>query len=181
LESRRRKKMLGAGYKCLKTYQLATVIYDLTVEFCEKFLPGFGYRRTREQMVQAARSGKQNIAEGSELRSLKGYIKLCGVAEGSLKELLEDFQDFLRQKRLPLWSKNDPRVRKIRGIRVIDKPDLPDTPEEAANLLITLVNQTTFLLDRQIKSLEGKFVQEGGYTEKLFRERLKARAQIRRP
>jgi restriction system protein len=184
------KKMPEAGYKYLKTYQLAAVIYDLTVEFCEKFLPGFVYRRTREQMVQvfdsegqspqaqtrrAARSGKQNIAEGSELRSLKSYIKLCGVAEGSLKELLEDFQDFLRQRRLPLWSKNDLRVRKIRGIRVIDKPDLPDHPEEAANLLITLVNQTTFLLDRQIKSLEEKFVQEGGYTEKLFRQRLEVR------
>ena len=170
--------MTEAGYKYLKTYQLATIIYDLTVEFCEKFLPGFDYRRTREQMVQAARSGKQNIAEGATFKSHKGYIKLLGVSLGSFKELLEDYEDFLRQRKLSLWSKDDPRVRKIRDIRLIDKPDLPDSPEEAANLLITLINQETFMLDKQIKSLEEKFIQEGGYTENLFRKRLQARGKI---
>ena len=172
--------MAEAGYKYLKTYQLATIIYDLTVEFCERLLPGFDYRRTKEQMIQSARSGKQNITEGSRLKSLKGYIKLLGVSEGSFKELLEDYQDFLRQRGLPLWDKNDPRVRKIRSIRVIDKPDLPDKPEEAANLLITLINQETFLVDKQIESLEEKFVAEGGYTEKLFRRRLKVRSKMQR-
>lgn len=154
---------------------MASIIYDLTFEFCQKFLPGFDNRRIREQMIQAARSGKQNIAEGSELRSMKGYIKLCGVAEASFKELLEDFLDFLRQRKLALWPKNSPRIRAIRAVRLIDKPDLPDRPEEAANLIITLINQETFLLDRQIKSLEEKFIREGGYTEKLFKERLKKR------
>lgn len=167
--------MSEAGYKYLKTYQLSVVIYDLTVEFCDAFLPGFDFRRTREQMIQAGRSGKQNIAEGSRFKSLKGYIKLCGVAEGSFKELLEDYEDFLRQRKLVLWAKNDPRVRDIRGIRVIEKPDLPDKPEEAANLLITLINQETFLLDKQIKSLEEKFVKEGGYTENLFKKRLEVK------
>lgn len=164
--------MTQAGYKYLKTYQLATIIYDLTVEFCNKFLSGFDYRRTREQMIQAGRSGKQNIVEGSELASLKGYIKLSGIAKGSFKELLEDFLDYLRQRKLAVWSKEDLRVRKIRGIRIIDKTDLPDSPEEAANLMVTLINQETFMLDRQIKSLEGKFINEGGYTEKLFQKRL---------
>jgi len=82
--------MAEAGYKYLKTYQLATVIYDLTVEFCERFLSGFENRRTKEQMEQAARSGKQNIAEGSQLKSLKGYIYLLGISLGSYKELLEE-------------------------------------------------------------------------------------------
>lgn len=169
--------MPEAGYKHLKTYQLATVIYDLTVEFCEKFLRGFDYRRTREQMIQAARSGKQNIAEGATFKSHKGYIKLLGISLGSFKELLEDYEDFLRQRKLSLWSKHDVRIRKIRGIRLIDKPDSPDSPEEAANLIITLINQETFMLDKQIKSLEEKFIKEGGYTEKLFRKRLKARTK----
>lgn len=170
--------MTEPGYKYLKTYQLATVIYDLVVEFCERFLRGFDYRRTREQMIQAARSGKQNIVEGSIFKSHKGYIKLLGISLGSFKELLEDFEDFLRQRKLPLWSKDDPRVRKIRGIRFIDKPDLPDIPEKAANLMITLINQETFMLDRQIKSLEEKFIQEGGYSEKLFKKRLQARDKM---
>lgn len=167
--------MSEASYKYLKTFQLATIIYDLTAEFCPKFLPEFDNRRTREQMIQAGRSGKQNIAEGSQLQSLKGYIKLCGVSKASFKELLEDFLDFLRQRGLQLWSKDDPRVRKIREIRLIDKPDLPDNPEEAANLLITLITQETFLLDKQIKSLEEKFIREGGYTENIFKKRLQER------
>ena len=167
--------MAEASYKYLKSYQLTVIIYDLTVEFCQRFLSGFDYRRLREQMIQAARSGKQNIAEGSQLQSLKGYIKLCGVAKGSLKELLEDYEDYLRQRKLAIWSKDSPMVRKIRGIRLVDKPDLPDSPEKAANLLITIINQATFLLDKQIQSLEEKFVKEGGYTEALFRQRINSR------
>lgn len=165
--------MTEASYKHLKTYQLSSIVYDLTVDFCAKFLAGFDNRRLREQMIQAARSGKQNIAEGSQLKSLKGYIKLCAVAKASLKELLEDYEDYLRQRSLLLWVKDSPEIRKIRDIRLIDKPDLPDKPEAAANLLLTLINQATFLLDRQIQSLEEKFVHEGGYTEQLFQKRLK--------
>lgn len=171
--------MSQAGYKYLRTYQLAVIIYDLTVEFCQKYLIGFDYRRLREQMTHAARSGKQNIAEGSEEQSLKGYIKLCGVAKASFKELLEDYEDYLRQRKLALWSKNDTRVWKIRGIRMIDKPDLPDNPEYSANLIFTLINQETFLLDKQISSLEAKFIKEGGYTEQLFKKRLAQRHEQR--
>ena len=174
--------MSQPGYKYLKTYQISTVIYDLTVEFCNKFLSGFDFRRTREQMVQAARSHKQNIAEGYLEKSLKSYIKLLGVSRASLEELLEDFRDFLRVRKLCLWSKEDLRVREIRAIRVILGPQgfpitpiLPDNPEKAANLLITFGMQNGFLLDNQIRSLEEKFIKEGGYTEKLLNQRLKFR------
>lgn len=177
--------MTQPGYRYLKTYQLATVIYDLTVEFCKRFLSGFDHRRTREQMIQAARSGKQNIAEGYSEKSLKGYIKLLGVAYASLEELLEDYRDFLRQRKLKVWAKEHPKVREFRGFRVFwdfqkspsspNTPKLPDDPEEAANLILTISHQASFLLARQIKSLEEKFVREGGYTEALFRKRMEKR------
>jgi four helix bundle suffix protein len=174
--------MTEVGYKYLKTYQLATVIYDLTVKFCEVYMAGFDFRRLREQMIQAARSLKQNIAEGYLEKSLKGYIKLLGVAQASLEELLEDFCDFLRQRGLKIWDKDDPRIREFRAFRVFwdfqkspnspNTPTLPRIPEEAANLILTLSHQESFLLSKQLKSLEEKFVKEGGYTEKLFRRRL---------
>lgn len=168
------------GYKYLKTYQLALVIYDLTVEFCKRYISGFS--RTYDQMVQAARSGKQNIAEGYLERSLKGYIKLLGVSRGSFGELLEDYEDFARQRKVPIWGKDKARgIREIWEIREKSKPNnpyipnLPDNPELAVNFLLTLINQENYLLDRQIASLEEKFVREGGYTEKLFRKRLTQR------
>jgi four helix bundle suffix protein len=174
--------MTQVGYKYLKTYQLSVVIYDLTVEFCERFLSGFGNRRTREQMIQAARSGKQNIAEGYQEKSLKGYIKLTGVAYASLEELLEDYRDFLRQRNLEIWVKDNPRIRVFREFRVFwdfkkspsspNTPILPKEPEEAANFILTLGHQASFLLNKQIKSLEEKFINEGGYTENLFKQRL---------
>jgi four helix bundle suffix protein len=180
--------MTEAGYKYLKTYQLSVVIYDLTVEFCRIFLVGFDFRRLREQMIQAARSAKQNIAEGYLEKSLKGYIKLLGVAMASLEELLEDYEDFLRQRGLAIWAKNDSRVREFREIgefRDLEKTPKPlnaqgllsSDPERAANMLLTVGHQTSFLLDRQIKALEEKFVREGGYTEKLFQKRLKYRVE----
>lgn len=97
------------GYKRLNTYILATVIYDLTIQFCKLYINASS--RTKDQMEQGARSGKQNIAEGYTMQSLEGYIKLCGVAEGSIKELAADFEDFLRQQGFFIWSKDDPRVR----------------------------------------------------------------------
>lgn len=168
------------GYKYLKTYQLALVIYDLTIEFCKRYISKFS--RTFDQMVQAARSGKQNIAEGYLERSLKGYIKLLGVSRGSFGELLEDYEDSARQRKIPIWEKDKARdIREIREMREKSKPDnpyipnLPDNPELAVNLLLTLINQENYLLDRQIASLEEKFIREGGYTENLFRKRLKER------
>src|SRR3989344_6489932 len=107
------------GYRKLKSYQTAEIVFDLTRIFCEKFV----YRsdksyRTYDQMVQAARSGKQNIAEGSQVSgtSKKTELKLISVARGSLEELLVDYEDFLRTKKLPLWGKDDPKVRAIRAL-----------------------------------------------------------------
>ena len=174
--------MAKPGYHYLTTYMLASIIYDLTVEFCGKFLPGREYLRIREQMIHAARSGRQNIAEGYEEKSLQSYIKLLGVADASLEELLLDYQDYLRQRKLPLWSKEDLRIRGFREFRVkwidentLNTPNLPNDPTEAANLLITLIAQATFLLAKQIKALEEKFIAEGGYRENLFKKRMDRR------
>lgn len=171
------------GYKYLLTYQYASVIYDLTVEFCDKFLPGRELLRQRDQMKQAARSGKQNIVEGHELQSLESYIKLLGVAKGSLKELLEDYEDFIRQRKLSLWPKEGRRMRELRAVRVVREPSphlpqiphIPQKPEQAANLMIMLCQRTTYLLGKQIISLREKFVKEGGFRETLFRQRMEKR------
>jgi restriction system protein len=168
-----------SGYHYLTTYMLASVVYDLTVEFCHQFLPGREHLRIREQMIHAGRSGRQNIAEGYEEKSLQSYIKLAGVADASLEELLLDFQDYLRQRKLNLWSKEDPKIRAFREFRVfwvdentLKTPNLPKDPTSAANLLITLISLTTFLLDKQIKALEQKFIAEGGYRENLYKKRM---------
>src|SRR3989344_2732662 len=154
--------MSQAGYKYLKSYQLSLVIYDLTVYFCNCWIDKRS--RTHDQMVQAASSGKQNISEGYLEKSLKMYIKLVGVARASLGELLEDYEDFARQNQVPIWSLEKARaLREIRDIRErysLDNPYIPDLPtnqESAVNLLITLINQACYLLDRQIVSLEEKF------------------------
>jgi len=168
------------GYKHLATYILATVIGDLTAEFCQKFISPKS--RTYDQMEQGARSGKQNIAEGFSLESLESYIKLLGVALGSFKELGTDFEDFLRQKGFEIWSKDDPRVRVFRDFRAVwvkpnipNTPNLPNDPEEAANMLLTFCQMETFLLKRQIDSLKNKFIAEGGFRENLFKKRLEYR------
>lgn len=165
------------GYKYLSSYILATVIYDLSILFCQMYIRITS--RTRDQMEQAARSGKQNTAEGYMMQSLEGYIKLCGVALGSVMELASDYEDFLRQRKLTIWDKNDLRVRKIREFRAVwvrpsipNTPNLPNTPEEAANLLLTLCQMESYLLMKQIEALRRKFVKEGGFRENLFRERL---------
>lgn len=142
-------------------------------------------------MEQAARSGKQNIAEGySQGTSLKAYIKLLGVARGSLEELRLDFEDFLKNNNLPLWEKSHPKIREFRQYRVrtireigefgeirekYNVPKLPNDPAEAANLIITLISQCSFLLKRQIDSLMEKHRREGGFTEKLYQRRVKYR------
>ena len=169
------------GYKYLRSYQTATVIYDLTIMFCDKYIDRRS--RTHDQMVQAARSGKQNIAEGYLEKSLKMYIKLLGVSRGSLGELLEDYEDFARQRKIPIWPLEKVRVmREIREIReksLPDRPyipDLPDNLETCVNLLLTLINQANYLLDKQISSLEEKFIKEGGYSENLYRKRMERRS-----
>lgn len=167
------------GYENLVVYHLATQIYDLTVVFCGHFIDKKS--RTFDQMVQAARSGKQNIVEGSLEKSFEGNLKLTGIARASFGELLEDYKDFLRQRNLPLWVKEDPRVLAIRRRRIIPH-EIYETNEtyvshlkdgeSFANLLITLCFKEGFLLDRLLASVEEKFVKEGGFRENLFRKRL---------
>lgn len=165
------------GYKHLSTYILATVICDLNVQFVKKWID---YKsRTRDQMEQAGRSGKQNIAEGYTQQSLAGYIQLCGVAHGSFKELTTDYEDFLRQKGFATWEKEDGRIRDFREFRAVWKnpnapntPNLPTDPEEAANMLLTFCQMETFLLSKLIESLRKKFIAEGGFRENLFKKRM---------
>lgn len=181
------------GYKNLLVYQQAVVIYDLNISFCNKYLQDTGRgnptRRTVDQMIQAGRSGKQNIVEGSLEKSQKLNINLTSVARASFGELLEDYYDFLRTKNLAIWDKNDSRVLEIRAIRVVfpnlstlaNETNVPrfagwtQDPESFANLMATLINRENYLLDQMIRSLEKKFVEEGGYSENLLKKRLEYR------
>ncbi len=173
------------GYRRLLSYQNTTIIYDLTVSFCNKYMTYTTNKsyRTYDQMVQAARSGRQNIAEGSQASatSKKTEIKLVGVARASLEELLLDYEDFLRQRGLKLWDKNDPQALAIRQLSYrtnrTDKTYMTylQDPETAANCIICLIHQANYLLDRQLAALEKAFVEEGGFTEQLFKRRLERR------
>ena len=171
------------GYRELKSYKMAEIVYDATVVFCDRFIDKRS--RTHDQMVQAARSGKQNIAEGSMASgtSKKTELKLIGVARASLEELLLDFQDFLRQKGLFLWGKSHEQALKIRALAhekdrsyTTYRTYLEESSAEvAANTTICLVHQTNYLLDRQLRALEKDFLEEGGFTERLYRSRTQAR------
>ncbi len=187
------------GYRNLKGFQVSEIVYDGTVIFCDRFVSRRS--RTHDQMVQAARSGRQNIAEGSmaSATSKKTELKLTNVAKASLEELLLDFEDFLRQHKLRQWDKNDPEALAVRkrhrrfpkewfaksdvsdesdgsnssdAKKPLDPYGIADaTAEAAANTLLCLINQGTYLMKRQIEKLEEEFVQEGGFTEKLYRVR----------
>lgn len=171
------------GYESLLVYRLAVTIDDGVLLFCKQFLSDVSYRRTVEQMVQASRSGKQNIVEGSLERSFEGNIKLTGVARASYGELLEDFKDFLRRGSLPLWKKDDSRVLKIRAFRetIGKETNLTNLSnwtnldlkkgEDFANLMICLIFKQTYLLDQLTRAQESKFVKEGGFRENLFKKR----------
>lgn len=167
------------GYRKLRSFRAAQLCYDSTVAFCDLHIPKRS--RTHDQMVQAARSGVQNIAEGSvaSATSKKTELKLTNVARASLEELALDYEDFLRQRGLHLWPKDGPVAAKVRaklqaGAFTADKVALC-TPEVAANTLLCLINQASYLLGRQIARLERDFVEEGGFTEKLYRTRQAAR------
>ena len=174
------KNFSRPGYEYLAAYQLGKVIQDLTVEFCDRFVDKKS--RTHDQMVQAARSNPQNVAEGFTAESLKSYLFLAGVARGSNEELAKDFQDFLRQRNLEIWPKNHPKVRVFREFRVcwvsptsINTPTLPNDPEQAANMLLTFCQMDGFLLGKLTESLKKKHETEGGLTEKLYRKRVEFR------
>jgi len=175
------------GYRDLQSYQMAEIVYDATVAFCDRFIDRRS--RTHDQMVQAARSGKQNIAEGcmASGTSKKTELKLIGVARASLEELLLDYQDFLRQKGFVLWGKDHARAKEIRALAyntnrsyMTYRPYIEEPSSEiAANATICVIHQANYLLDRQLKVLEQEFVKEGGFTERLYRVRSQARDWVK--
>ncbi len=176
------------GYGDLLSYRKAVIVYDATYRFCQRFL---GRRdRTVDQMVQAARSGKQNIVEGSmaSATSKQTEIKLTNVARASLEEVLEDYRDYLRTRDLRLWEKDSREAMFVRKLGA--KPDvsyesyrtyIETRPAEVvANIVICLIHQTNFLLDRQIRQLEQAFVREGGMRERMTHARLRERSRQER-
>lgn len=174
----------SGGYRNLLVYQLAVIIYDLNMKFVNRYLSdtgkGLPTRRTQDQMIQGARSGKQCIVEGSLEKSSKLNINLNSVARSSFGELGEDYHDFLRTGGFKVWDKDDPRVLKIRGIRINMSNRTNSTnlylywthdAELFANLMITLISLECYLLDNLLRALDKKFLEEGGYTENLYRRR----------
>jgi len=173
------------GYENLLSFQMARIVYDGTVRFCERFLRKSD--RTYDQMVQAARSGKQNILEGCQASgtSKETEIKLINVARASLEELLEDYRDFLRVRDARLWQKDSKEALFVRKLGSTKNRSYETyrtyletrPPEVVANILICLVHQTNYLLDQQLRQLEKAFVQEGGLRERMTRARLAERAK----
>ena len=183
----------SGGYRRTAAFQTATIVYDATWWFCERFLDKRS--RTVDQMIQAARSGRQNIAEGSRASATSSQteLRLMNVARASLEELLLDYEDFLRHRRLTLWEPDGPQARAVRdigraspGAESAPSPASlfgqyarwleSDAPDIRANAIICLIHQANFLIDRQIASLEQAFVKDGGYSEQLAMARLRKRS-----
>ncbi len=169
------------GYRKLLSYQMATAAFDFGLGFANKYIGTKS--RTHDQIVQALRSGKQNIVEASMASgtSKKTEIKLLGVARASLEEALADAEDFLRQHGLVLWPKEDIRILEIRKLGYKSDRSYKTyviyllAPESAANCLLCIIHQTNFLLDRQIQAVEKEFLESGGLSERLYKARQKAR------
>ena len=185
------------GYRKLKSFQVAQLVYDVTVRFCDKYIDQRS--RTHDQMVQAARSGVQNIAEGSVASgtSKKMELKLTNVAKASLEELRLDYEDFLRQRGLRLWPQNDQRRKALVAQRCTTADEVAAWvaeqakdgqngeqeslsiesmqsilfPEISANAVLVLIGVAVSLLDRQVKAQAAAFEKEGGFTERLYRTR----------
>lgn len=176
------------GYEDLLSYRKSVIVFDATKLFCERFLNPRD--RTVDQMVQAARSGKQNILEASMASgtSKETEIKLTNVARASLEELLEDYRDFLRGRDAVLWDKNSKEAMFVRKLgRQVDgtyetyRTYLETRPPEVvANIVVCLIHQTNYLLDQQIRQLEQAFLKEGGLRERMTRARLDARQTQKR-
>lgn len=188
---------LHGGYRKLKSFQLAQLIYDVTVRFCDRYISPRS--RTHDQMVQAARSGVQNIAEGSQASgtSRKMELKLTNVARASLEELRLDYQDFLRQSGFEEWTPKHPALIRFKAKRcarldqvrawVLDERKRPEaqlsvtvragpcksvsSAQFVANAALSLLNLACYLLDRQLAAQAETFVEEGGFTERLYRIR----------
>lgn len=171
------------GYQNLITYQKSEIIYDGTIYFTKRFFQK--YDRTIDQMVQAARSGKQNIAEASMASgtSKEMEIKLTNVARASLEELKIDFEDFLRTNKLPKWDKEHTLVKRLRELNKIPNGNYEtfkkaienESPEICANVMIGMIKVVSYLLNNQIKALEQAFIKEGGLRERMTKARLNNR------
>ena len=176
-------KPLG-GYRRLRVYKVTEIVCDLTYHFAHTYLEKGD--RTMDQMVQAARSGKQNIAEGSEAAttSRETEIKLTNVAKASLEELMVDYEDYLRQHGLDQWKPGHPRYEPMREYARSEKIDAEYTTlmqkmnaEELANLCITLINQATYMLRKLIEKQQQQFLEEGGVREQMTKARVAYRNQ----
>ena len=171
------------NYRELLSYRKAKVVYDVTFAFCGRFLTRGD--RTIDQMIQAARSGKQNILEGSKASgtSKETEIKLTNTARASLEELLYDYHDFLRARKYRLWEKSSREALFVRRLAAKPEPAYDDfrdfcetrPAEVVANIAICLIHQTNYLLDQQIRRLERDFINEGGVRERMTRVRLQQR------
>ena len=174
-------------YQSLISYRKSEVVYQITYRFCERFLKKGD--RTVDQMVQAARSGKQNIVEGSKAAttSKEMEIKLTNVARASLEELLEDYRDYLKVRDLPVWDKQSREAAYARKLgktsplsfEVFREFTETRPAQVVANIAICLIHQANYLLDQQLKRLEQDFLKDGGLRERMTRARLQAREQQR--
>ena len=209
---------LHGGYRKIKSFQVAQLAYDVTVRFCDRYIEKRS--RTHDQMVQAARSGVQNIAEGSQASgtSKKTELKLTSVARASLEELRLDYEDYLRQRGLEEWPPNHPALKRFKArrcatleqvrdwvkeerrgqtrtntdkqglanakqssvpasVKVRERPcgAVPGSAQLVANAALSLLNLGCYLLERQIAAQEKAFLEEGGFTERLYRVRMQAR------
>ena len=169
-------------YRHLRVYQVTEMIYDITYYFTQHYLQRGD--RTVDQMIQAARSGKQNIAEGNQAAatSSETEIKLTNVAKASLEELLDDYEDYLRVRNLPQWGNLHPRYEKMRQYARSEdiKKDyaakiLRMNDEEIANLCITLIHQAMYMLHKLLVTMQNRFVTEGGIKERMYQSRVKYR------
>jgi four helix bundle suffix protein len=176
------------NYRKLYSYQKAEALYDITLFFCEKFLRRGD--RTFDQMVQAARSGKQNIVEGCKASAISAEteIKLIGVAKASLHELHADYEDYLRNLAYRdsvkgrIWEDDSVEAKKMHELcrthndsAFYMKIAMTRPPETIANIAIRLLKHTDYLLFRQLETLEKKFITEGGLRERMTRLRLEER------
>ena len=210
---------LHGGYRKLKSFQVAQLAYDVTVRFCDRYIEKRS--RTHDQMVQAARSGVQNIAEGSQASgtSRKTELKLTNVARASLEELRLDYEDYLRQRGLAQWPPEHPALMRFKArrcatleqvrawveaerrgpapsdtdkqargktaklcvpasVKVRESPcESVSSPQLVANAALSLLNLACYLLDKQIAAQEKAFVEEGGFTERLYRVRSQRRTR----
>ncbi len=171
------------SYRSLVSFKKAEIVYDITYIFCERFLRRGD--RTIDQMIQAARSGKQNIAEGSKAAATakETEIRLTNVARASLEELLIDYEDYLRVRGLRQWEKDSKEalyVRRLGSRQTVSYDHFRQfcetrSAEVVANIAICLINQGTYLLTRQLRRLELEFLREGGIRERMYKARQRYR------